>query len=609
MGLIRQPPILKETTTLQMVILIGNEMKKITNIVLYINLSCLLFLALSSCNKDQQKVSLKAQLSQVSGNEKLAIDEFMTYWSNGDLIFINTQPNCAVDVAATGETATIADVNESNSYHAIFPSDIVLNDDISNLSSVRIELPSEQQYELDGAKQKVKIPMGAVNNGRTLQFHNLCSLLKVTVSNSTNAPITLSSIEVSAMDEGVSLSGRGTATVTGSLSDKIILDNGECNWVSLEFSEGDQPTINNEESKNFYIVLPSFGNTSDLKDLMITIFTTNGYSSQQLSGKYLPNNRIATVNCQTQSLVKPVPENVTIPEGAIPGVYSINASQKVFFSKGNLQFNAVLGSHAVATGGTKNGTWRFAEHQYDICGSNNQLISSTYNGWIDLFGWGTSGFDNTAAMSSATNYEPYCSNTSSGNYGPTSGYSLAGEAANYDWGVYNTISTSPNTSWRTMTFPEWKYIMSNDAGSRLQHASIHSESGNTSRMVFTKARIGNTSNSVNGVLLFPDEFVCPVHFSCSLFQNSTSQWTATRQIPIQQFKQFEKRGCVFLPAAGRRDNTNLEVDNSLYWTSSLWSQTDQTFAKGILITSDNINYSNSYRRAFGASVRLVHVIQ
>jgi len=47
-------------------------------------------------------------------------------------------------------------------------------------------------------------------------------------------------------------------------------------------------------------------------------------------------------------------------------------------------------------------TWRFAEHQWDFVGDdtdgnvfendvkcNNALTSDSYDGWIDLFGWGT----------------------------------------------------------------------------------------------------------------------------------------------------------------------------------------------------------------------------
>ncbi|MBR7035054.1 MAG: hypothetical protein IKI25_04755, partial [Bacteroidales bacterium] len=69
--------------------------------------------------------------------------------------------------------------------------------------------------------------------------------------------------------------------------------------------------------------------------------------------------------------------------GAIKAAFSVSADKKVYFSQGNLQYQA------------STGTWRFAEHQYDIIGDgdDNANISSTNSGWIDLFGWGTSGYN------------------------------------------------------------------------------------------------------------------------------------------------------------------------------------------------------------------------
>ena len=79
------------------------------------------------------------------------------------------------------------------------------------------------------------------------------------------------------------------------------------------------------------------------------------------------------------------------PTGAINGKFSVSECQYVYFAKGNLQYNAVQGTHATADGGTEQGTWRFADHQWDYVGSDNCNISQTYDGWIDLFAYGTSG--------------------------------------------------------------------------------------------------------------------------------------------------------------------------------------------------------------------------
>ena len=92
------------------------------------------------------------------------------------------------------------------------------------------------------------------------------------------------------------------------------------------------------------------------------------------------------------------------------GLFSISDKEQVSFSPGNLQYNATTGTHQCADGQTLPGTWRFAEHQWDIVGigygqtypnnynyvagtvhnSDNRAVDINYNGWIDMFGWGTS---------------------------------------------------------------------------------------------------------------------------------------------------------------------------------------------------------------------------
>ena len=59
--------------------------------------------------------------------------------------------------------------------------------------------------------------------------------------------------------------------------------------------------------------------------------------------------------------------------------FLVSATKQVRFSQGNLQYQA------------STNTWRFAETQYSIVGNANENISSSYSGWIDLFGRGTSG--------------------------------------------------------------------------------------------------------------------------------------------------------------------------------------------------------------------------
>ena len=120
----------------------------------------------------------------------------------------------------------------------------------------------------------------------------------------------------------------------------------------------------------------------------------------------------------------------TTPTGAINDKFTINDNgDQVYFSQGNLQYQA------------STDTWKFAESQYDYIGDANSNISSSYDGWIDLFGWGTSGYHD-ANDPYNVNYQPWSSSDSELNndyntygYGPSTNMpdmNLTGTSANYD---------------------------------------------------------------------------------------------------------------------------------------------------------------------------------
>ena len=129
---------------------------------------------------------------------------------------------------------------------------------------------------------------------------------------------------------------------------------------------------------------------------------------------------------QPDEPVTPDPDtpNIVLPEGALGGLFSVSEGQQVRFSQGNLQYQA------------STSTWRFAENQTDCIGDGNANIGDAYDGWIDLFGWGTSGFNHGAVC-----YQPWSSSQDPHDYcaygNPNDNlYSQTGQA---DWG-YNAIS-------------------------------------------------------------------------------------------------------------------------------------------------------------------------
>ena len=153
------------------------------------------------------------------------------------------------------------------------------------------------------------------------------------------------------------------------------------------------------------------------------------------------------------------------PEGSIHALFSVGNGKRVIFSKGNLQFNPTLGTHTRADGTTAPGTWRFAESQTEII-KDDSIVSATYDGWIDSFAWGTSGWSG----SGATYYQPYdgysfgsiseMADSIGKFFGPQGEYDLTGDYAYADWGVYNPISNGGNkpVMWRTLTKDEFYSI-------------------------------------------------------------------------------------------------------------------------------------------------------
>ena len=506
---------------------------------------------LAGCKREYGTVTLGANIDN-GRDAKVYIDDLTPCWHNNDLIRVNNQ-TCTTS-AALGSSAQITDVVESSHYRAIYPADIVGNVDISSSSTIAVTLPHEQQYEVDSrGDQKVKVPMGAYSSSESLTFHNLCPLIKVVVSNRMNNDFTLERITVTAAT--AYLSGLCSASVTGSPNDHIgtMVPSSASHDVSLVFPAGNRPTIGlgDRDTYVYYIVAPEFGGDEG-EDVTITLYATTGqYATFEKPGVSLRHNRMSTVSLIVEQWNGQVPSDPPSINGALPGAFSVSAIQQVFFSQGNLQYQA------------STNTWRFAEHQYDYVGSANSNISSTYSGWIDLFGWGT-GNNPTLASTTYTDYSTFV-----------------------DWGS-NAIINGGNAvnQWRTLTQSEWSYLL------------------NSRTNASSKRGTGNI-NGVGGLIILPDSWTqpsgCP-QFNPG-FSSSDGDWTRN-SYTVAQWVQMESAGAVFLPAAGGRDGTGVNyVGNSgFYWSST---PGNERYAYYVCFYSSLLDAAYNYYRNSGFSVRPV----
>lgn len=262
------------------------------------------------------------------------------------------------------------------------------------------------------------------------------------------------------------------------------------------------------------------------------------------------------------------------PEGALGARFSVAPDRQVWFSQGNLQYRA-----------TSN-TWRFASHQWEFVGPCNDKAAADYDGWIDLFGWGTSGRDH-----GAVNYQPWSkiedtkSNILYQAYGNPDAnlYDGTGEA---DWG-YNAISNGGNQEglWRTLTIDEWTYLL----------CSRNTASG----FRFVMARV----NGKDGVVVLPDRWKSTGYafnavnamVECSANIISSDEWTRV----------LEPAGAVFLPKAGERLIDGMHENFSSYASSTVGTSNDWR----IVVTGGGWWVSTEGHFGDANSVRLVREVE
>ncbi|MBR7003481.1 MAG: protein kinase [Bacteroidales bacterium] len=260
----------------------------------------------------------------------------------------------------------------------------------------------------------------------------------------------------------------------------------------------------------------------------------------------------------------------TVSEGAAKGLFSVGEGRQVFFSGGNLQYRPSTDS------------WRFAEHQYDFVGNDNIHLSPTWDGWIDLFGWGTSGYDH-----GAVDYQPWSGNKDTRSdalhysYGKQDS-NLFEQDGKADWG-YNRISNGGNKEhlWRSPRVSEYVYLLFNR--------------NTASGVRFAKAQVAG----VNGLIVLPDNW----KIACYPL-NSANRPDAdfdSNLITLSDWETLlEPAGAVFLPEAGARTVDGIFMHIGGYYTSEAAS----TDAWHLLMGADLALDARGHR-GDGLSVRLV----
>ena len=303
------------------------------------------------------------------------------------------------------------------------------------------------------------------------------------------------------------------------------------------------------------------------------------------------------------------------PTGAINALFSVSSDKVVWFSQGNLQYQA------------STNTWRFAENQYDfvggyeytnydgnqytfvgnVSGGSNNNLSSTYSGWIDLFSWGTSGYNH-----GAYHYQPWSHRDDEDctyffAYGDKN-YNLYDQTGQADW-AYNAISNGGNltNAWRTLKAEEWSYLMN----TRVTPSGLR----------FAKAVV----DEVKGVLVLPDNWDASYYALNNT--NQTDAVYSSNTVTASDWTVLVEHGVVFLPVTGTRieyryesklniiEVVRLGVDDYHTWAGNYWSSSvcaDEDCANCLYFTNTAMNVGYNYNdgwgwgtRSYGLAVRLV----
>lgn len=276
-----------------------------------------------------------------------------------------------------------------------------------------------------------------------------------------------------------------------------------------------------------------------------------------------------------------------------PHAFSVSAKKKVYFSPGNLQYQP------------STGIWRFAEQQYHfvgafstgnvynentnrLCGNENK--AKDYDGWIDLYGFGTGG-DPLLISNDGMQFTTFT-----------------------DWGI-NPISNGGNTAnqWRTLTAAEWDYLL-NDRIEPMKATSLRGLA---------------TVNGVPGCIFLPDDWVFSSDYpftantqyadpnSTDLLHPKYLDTYTKNNYTLDMWNKFEEKGAIFLPAAGGYSYyySNASIPpispfgiekGGYYWSSTR----TETLGRGIFFGKDIDNTWGKIQiydhdLYYGHSVRLV----
>lgn len=499
-------------------------MKKIfVSIVTVVSMSALMMTV--SCSKENDgDVQFKATMEDCTDiHAKTSLQSSGDLnWQDGDVVKIySTTANGDFTASQSDGTSTVLSGNVSlgsSPYKAIYPALIAQ-------SATTIMLPASQT-NTNGSPDG--FPMYAESSSKTLNFKNLCGLLKIVLPAKANT--TLASVKLT-----VNQQVTGTSTVSYT------------NGASTPTSGGNTITVQCSQSLAnggvVWITLPAGNYTgldlelTDSKGCVSTLTHKNNASA-------VPVNRsqYTTIDLSNTSVT-------FLPtEGVLNGEFSVSATKKVRFSKGNLQYNV------------GNQTWQFAANQYDYLGSSNNASSL-----VDFFGYG-----NSTTLTFTSNNNNNFQNWT-------------------DWGQNSITNGGDNGDiWSTLSSDEWDYLLNRSSGTKYGGATVGGK---------------------KGFVILPDDWTTPAGRTFNPGVSSNNTYTADEWAAMEAAGAVFLPAAGNRPSS--TSGISNVGTNGFYWTSTGYDNTYAYSVKFGGSGSSSYAYQADYKseRRHGLSVRLVYEVR
>ena len=530
---------------------------------------------------------------EVSGEDVGTIATSGTFQSgNGKLYYqIGVPVSAAVNPATNPESQRKLTVNQQTKTRSTnFTSSAFAAGGFANVA-----------YKLEGSQYTVTLVADPTEGG-SVTFKDEISVTSKTVSEGTELTIVATANEgygftgwtkdsvadIISTDAEYQITVEADVTYTAKFTELIKVS------VEANPTNGGTVTINGEDVTYKYV---ASGTT-----VTIAATSADGYEFTKWSDGATDVSRDVTVN-ENVTYKAEFTKSQSQADGSLPGVFTINANgDKVKFSQGNLQYHC------------NDHVWRFAPNQYDYigdggstCGNvtygDNTKIANGYNGWIDLFGWGTSGSGKSRDVTKEK-YEPWSVVTSAASYyinGAKSGtLNIKDET---DWG-FNTIQVfdgksyidgRPLNGWRTPTQEDWEHIM---GISGLGRGGLR----------YMQCFVNINDTNVYGIFVFPDNWSVDDWPTDS--KPDESKYNNKGSVGVSPGLTFQSsvynglvnKGVVFLPQTGYTYNKEFKTqysDGRKYHNMSYWSATSTGASNTFELA---VYHSKAYVVALGTTV-------